>query len=378
MNRQGRRLTGRGIPGGGGGARLTPISGIGGKGPACFLVEVADRRLVLDIGVGPDIGQEADVRGIGRVNALVLSHAHGDHAGGLHLLGQIGNPPVYATDIVASQITMPDGGAVRTLPLRGCIDVSGIKVTTGRNGHSPGGVWLHLDVGHGVLYAGDTCVESEIYAFDDPPPAATAIIDASDGFSDEPQSACRRSLRRALAGRQALLPVPATGRGPEIALFVLEAMQRPPALCGTLRRTLERLIGPWRDALRPGADERLSRVLAAARPLCDVPDGIALATNANANQGESARLLPLWHERDDVAVVLTGYVPRGTPVMAASEAGRATSLRWNVHPRLSDNAAMLRSVGARAVVPAFVAVGSRAAWENAFASLQVAFEPLDV
>ena len=28
-------------------------------------------------------------------------------------------------------------------------DVLGIKVTTGRSGHAPGGVWLHLAVGGG-------------------------------------------------------------------------------------------------------------------------------------------------------------------------------------------------------------------------------------
>ncbi|WP_281262074.1 hypothetical protein [Azospirillum thermophilum] len=33
-------------------ARLTAVSGVGAKGPACFLVEAAGRRLLLDLGRG--------------------------------------------------------------------------------------------------------------------------------------------------------------------------------------------------------------------------------------------------------------------------------------------------------------------------------------
>jgi Cft2 family RNA processing exonuclease len=332
--------------------------------------------LLLDVGIGPDIGQVPNLDGIGRVDAVLLSHAHGDHAGGLHLLAQVGNPPVYATDIVAAQISGPDGRPVRSLPLRGQADVLGVTITTGRNGHSPGGVWLHLDVGDGFLYAGDTCVESEIYAFDEPPPAATAVVDASDGFYDQPQIACRDALRQVLVGRPALLPVPATGRGPEIALFVLDEMGLTPALCGDLRGTIERMVGSWRGALRPEAADRLARLLFAARPIDEVPEGITIATNANGNRGVSECLLSLWRDRDEVAVVLTGYVPHGTPAKAAELSGRAAVLRWNVHPRLSDNIKLLRSVKARTVVPAFVTIGSISIWETALSPVHVAFGPL--
>ena len=33
-----------------------------------------------------------------------------------------------------------------------CTEVLGVRVRTGRNGHAPGGVWLHLDIGGGLLY----------------------------------------------------------------------------------------------------------------------------------------------------------------------------------------------------------------------------------
>lgn len=57
---------------------LRPISGIGSKGPACFLLETGGTRLLLDIGEGPPPGKFPDVAGLPRVDAVILSHGrHG-------------------------------------------------------------------------------------------------------------------------------------------------------------------------------------------------------------------------------------------------------------------------------------------------------------
>src|SRR5271168_4444924 len=141
---------------------LRLISGVGKKGPACFLIEAQSKRLMLDLGEGPPPGLMPDVADIGRVDAVILSHGHRDHVGGLSLLPKLGNPPVYATEIVLR--ALPDGIAKRPLPLRGRGDVLGIAVQTGRNGHAPGGIWLRFAVGDGLLYTGDFSAESMLYA----------------------------------------------------------------------------------------------------------------------------------------------------------------------------------------------------------------------
>jgi hypothetical protein len=72
--------------------------------------------------------------------------------------------------------------------------------------------------------------------------------------------------------------------------------------------------------------------------------------------------------------VFTGYLPPGTPAQRLTDCGRAQYLRWNVHPRLSDNVTLTRSVAAQTVVPAFGDARHLPAWQHAFAPARVALQ----
>lgn len=352
-------------------ATLKAISGLGAKGPACFLVETADSRLLLDLGYGPQPGLWPDVSRLGRIDALLLSHGHRDHAGGLKLLREVGNPAVYATDIVRR--TLPRELRSHSLPLQGACRVCGINVATGRSGHAPGGVWLHLSLGEGLLYTGDYSVESEVYAFDAPPEAGTIILDASYGSYNAALGRCAAALEPSFAAGAALLPVPPAGRGPEIALHLVRTGRGMPGIDEAMRTSLEALCGGASGCTRSGVANELAEIARVA-PDIGEPQGVMLAGAADATSGRAADLVAAWEPLSAPAIVFTGYVPPGTPAERLTRAGRASYSRWNVHARLSDNAALVRSTRARQVLPAFGERRHFDAWQAAFAPARVILE----
>lgn len=350
-------------------ARLTAISGLGGKGPACFLLETAHSRLMLDLGYGPGPAQWPNVEGVGRVDALLLSHSHRDHAGALELAPQIGSPPLHATAGVLARL----GREGAFLPLNGAAQVHGVTVRTGRNGHAPGGIWMHLDVGDGLLYMGDYGVESPLYAYDPPPPAGTIILDASYGIYADSLDDCLTRLLPIFSRAMALLPVPADGRGPEMVYHVACSRGTLPCIGNDLRASLARMASADRESLRHGAAGEAARIAREA-PSIAGPRSLMFTGRADAGDGEAAVLVARWEREPQPEIVFTGYFPPGSPAQRLTDSGRACYLRWNVHPRLSDNVALARAVNAHTVVPAFGEARHLEEWRSAFAPGRVVIE----
>lgn len=190
--------------------RLIAASGLGPKEPAAFVVETGPQRLLLDFGTGPGCAPDRLAQAIGRVDAIILSHQHADHAGALGAIGELGNPPVYATAIVHQSVA--GSFERREIPLNGESNILGIPAVTGRNGHAPGGVWLHLGIGDGLLYMGDNMVDPPLFAADPPPASGTIIIDASYGDAVVSMDRAEAELAMHLSDRPAQLPVPVEGR----------------------------------------------------------------------------------------------------------------------------------------------------------------------
>jgi Cft2 family RNA processing exonuclease len=358
------------------GASLRLISGVGEKGPAAFLFEARGRRLLLDLGEGPPPGLLPDIEGIGPIDAVVISHGHRDHVGGLGLLPQLGNPPVYATESVGRGLTraLPRDAVLRPLPLRGPGEVLGIAIETGRNGHAPGGVWIHFHVGEGFIYTGDYSVESPLYAFDPPTmTAATALLDCSYAPAERPFRESWDELAAYLGRGPLLLPVPANGRGPEIALELFRHGVDEIYTDQAMASEVARLGDGDAASLRDGLGTEIGSLAAALKPIAGAR-GVMLAASADGTSGATAELLPRFEDLAEVKILFTGYINPTTPADRLMQSGRARRMRWNVHPRLSDTVALARAIKARTVIPAFC---DRAALEPLARALAPAHVTMD-
>lgn len=331
-----------------------PISGYGAKGPACFLVKCHGRKLLLDLGEGPEPGRLPDIGSIGCVDAILISHGHKDHIGGLHLTEHIGSPPIYATDIVKALHPEKLGGA-HDLPLSGSISICGVAVETGRASHAPGGIWMRVGGEDGVLYTGDWTTESLLYPLDPMPRARLLIVDAAYGAYDEPVSMALDRLVEAARTGDLLLPMPPDGRGLDVAVALLDH-GIVPSLCSSHMRMAKTLIKHFPESLMSEGRSRLQALVEQARVIdADTsPSGVLIAADASANGGCAKKLIDEYEADTKFQIVFTGYVPKDSTAHKLVNSGRAEHLRWNVHPRLSDVKAMLKTVLPGKVYPAFL------------------------
>lgn len=322
--------------------RIQILSGFDAKAPAAILISTPKVRLLLDAGGPLQADQPCDWFAGIEADALILSHDHVDHIGSV---GQLPSMPVYATAPVATQL--PEGCLHRLLPAQGDIDIGGIRLRCGRAGHSLGGVWLHLELAGGLFYSGDFSLESQLYPFDVPPPAATALLDASYGSYQTPQQHCLETLQ-ALFAEPCLFPVPPSGRAIEMALWFDALGLTSWSMDNACYQALLTLLQQPAGLFASGTYARLQQLAMHYRGFDDQAQ-LLLAADPEGLSGEAGRLIADPGCRHQV--IYTGYLPPAA--QAAVEDGRARFARWNVHPRQQDVLWLAEQLQARRVMPLF-------------------------
>jgi hypothetical protein len=200
------------------------------------------------------------------------------------------------------------------------------------------------------------------------PPKPMTLSFTPSLYSRRPRLAAR-ALDPLFDRGAALLPVPPGARAPEIALHLARRGVLP-HLDDAVRQAIGWLGAEHGASAHPEVRAEMTRIAREA-PAIDGPRGIILCANADGTGGTSARLLREWEGTAEPEIVFTGHLPAGTPAERLVSRGRAQVVRWNVHPRLSDNVTLARAVGAEFVVPAFGHAEHTDAWRAAFAPARV-------
>lgn len=329
------------------------ISGLHDKTPAAILVTTPTQRILLDAGGSLEPGAD-DWPVPDRLDAVLLSHDHIDHIAGLARLPA--SVPIYCSAVTAR--ALPPGSNVHPIPVRGQFSLGDMTITTGSSGHAWGGIWFHLDVPGGLFYSGDVSLESALFHFDPPPPAALALMDASYGLYDTPQHQQLEALWLHVQ-RPVLCPVPPSGRAVEMALLLARRGINKVVMDDACREMLTLMAEHNDGSLIPGVEHELRQRIRDL-PSFTADAAVILAADPDGQHGIAGEL----RRRADFShrTLFTGHMNHHA--REQHRQGEVDFCRWNVHPTRRCLQKLVATLGCRQLVPLFTPVDDAVLWQQ--------------
>ncbi len=251
--------------------RITALGGFMEVGRSAILVETAESKILLDLGINAGASSPFDAYPrldipefvIEELDAVVITHAHLDHCGFLPYLFKYGyNGPIYTTKATRDlmillqldflEISRREGKALpytqkeikkmilHTIPLdyEEVTDIApDVRLTLYNAGHILGSAMAHLHIGeglHNIIYTSDFKYENTRLlekANDKFPRVETLIMESTYGDEElPPRDEAEQQLislvkKTAERGGKVLIPVFAVGRGQEILLVLIDAIE---------------------------------------------------------------------------------------------------------------------------------------------------------
>jgi KH/beta-lactamase-domain protein len=376
-------------------ARVTSLGGCREVGRSSFILSTPESRILVDCGVNVSSEESAtpylyapEVSPLDQIDAVVLTHAHLDHAGLVPLLFKYGfKGPVYCTpptrDLMSLlQLDYLDVAARegKKIPYDSAKIREGIKhsivlnygvvtdiapdmrLTFHNAGHILGSSIAHFHLGEGlynVAFTGDFKYEqSRLFdpAVNNFPRLEALIMEATYGGPQD-QTPSRREAENRLINiikhttsrnGKVLIPAFAVGRSQEVMIVLEEAIRKkaideiPVYLDGMiweataihttypeyLNNELRNMI--FHEGMNPFLSESFTRVEPGMRQ--DIIEGepcVILATSGMLNSGPVIEYLKAIGPHEDNTLVFVGYQAEGT-------LGRRIQKGWKEIP-VSDN-----------------------------------------
>ena len=362
-------------------ARVTALGSYREVGRACHLVTTNESRIMIDVGV--NVANDNDpmpffnapeALPVDKLDAVILTHAHLDHAGMLPILFKYGyRGPVYCTPptrdlmlLLQTDYLKIGGSEGKMAPysmedIRTCqrhvVDVDwdqttdiapDIKMTFSNSGHILGSSAVHLHIGdgkHNLLFSGDQKYEKS-WLFDAAntrfPRVESLVLESTYGSEGDYQPSRQeanqelkdivsRTLNR---GGKMVFPVFAVGRSQEVMIAIDELFRsgtvkpvpvwldgmiqeataihagHPNYLTNTLRKSLLK-----DDGGNPFSNEWFRPVKSRdlrENILMDPSPCIVLATSGMMNAGPVVEYFKNWAHSKRNSLCFVGYQAEGT------------------------------------------------------------------
>ena len=255
-----------------GDVRVTFLGSSRHVGRSAILVRTRESSILLDCGINPGTSRpigayprlDVEEFDLGRLDAVVITHAHLDHCGFVPYLFKYGyDGPVYCSEPTASLMTLlqgdyldvmsmegrapPYGGddirevIIHTIPLAWgeVTDVSpDVRLTLHNAGHILGSSIVHLHIGkglHNIVYTGDFkygITQLLAPAAAQFPRVETLIMESTYGGPNnitpprvETEAGFVEIANKFLKNGKVIIPVPAVGRAQEILMVINKYME---------------------------------------------------------------------------------------------------------------------------------------------------------
>lgn len=346
--------------------KINLFGGFGEKGRLGVGISTDDTKLLFDVGIkvgttGRDYYPLIEADEIAALDAVLISHAHEDHVGGLLWLvdqGFQGRILMSAETLAETTQTLNNYAEkqhldavafpqdrIELFKAGDVLTIGAAKITTGRSGHVAGGVWFCAELdGRKILYSGDVVPDSPVLEMDDFPHCDLLLLDASYGADAVSGETRAQEIREWILQNRdgCLLPTPLSGRSLELIALMPVGF----AIHADMRLALTEQLA-LSGALRDGIADRLKRALHAAQDWREdqaLPRCPLLTYDGMGRAGPSAYAMNRA-VKTGWPVLLTGHVPEDTPAFDMLGDELADWIRLPTHPTLSGMVELWEQAG---------------------------------
>ncbi len=332
-------------------------------GASAILLESENERLVLDYGTRVrEVVQKFPIPIEGKIDAILLSHGHLDHSGGLPILTNKNNCRIYSLGInkELSELLLLDSVKISheegtTLPfsqkdVEKCVNyfndvkyrvpfkIKNVEITYFDAGHIPGSAMIFLDFGDKtILYTGDfNNIDTKLVKkFDEKIPKADVLITEST-YSDRDHPDRKneekkfiQTVRETLDNNGvALVAGFAVSRVQEVLLILDKYGIDFPIYIDGMAKKATTIISKYPNLLRNAKD--LDKALQNVRYVNKnhqrkkiiKESCVVLSTSGMLNGGPIVWYLKKLYNRTNCSLIMTGYQLEDTPGRILLETGR--------------------------------------------------------